>query len=141
MAAHGLVHGPLGENCIHLCVDMQRLFGPGYPWAIPWLERILPSIEQITRLHPERTLFTRFIPAQRPGEGAGAWSRYYERWADVTLEKVSPEAVRPHPVLERFVPPAMVLDKRVYFPWAEGALDRWVSDKHVNTVIISGGEN
>ena len=36
MAARGLVHGPLGENCLHLCVDMQRLFALGGPWAVPW---------------------------------------------------------------------------------------------------------
>ncbi len=31
----GLLHGPLGSGCIHICVDMQRLFAAGSPWAVP----------------------------------------------------------------------------------------------------------
>ena len=30
-----LVHGPLGASAVHLCVDMQRLFADGSPWATP----------------------------------------------------------------------------------------------------------
>ncbi|MGO4175883.1 cysteine hydrolase family protein [Bosea sp. TAF32] len=140
MAAHGLVHGALGENCIHLCVDMQRLFGPGYPWAFPWLEKVLPPIEAIAGSHPDRTLFTRFIPVERPGQGRGTWRRYYERWSEVTLESVGPDAVRLHPALERYTPPAIVLDKWVYSPWTEGILDQFVCAKRVDTAIITGGE-
>ena len=32
-------------------------------------------------------MFTRFIPARRPGEGEGIWRRYYERWASMTIER------------------------------------------------------
>lgn len=74
MAAEGLRHGSLGESCIHLCVDMQRLFGPGYPWAVPWLERVLPLVEELCELHPERTVFTRFVPAAKAGQGHGTWA-------------------------------------------------------------------
>ena len=38
--AGGFIHGPLGADCLHLCVDMQRLFGPGSAWAAPWLETV-----------------------------------------------------------------------------------------------------
>jgi nicotinamidase-related amidase len=140
MAAHGLVHGELGRNCVHLCVDMQRLFGPGYPWSFPWLQKVLPGVEELCGSNPERTLFTRFIPADRQGEGRGTWQRYYRRWPEVTLEKVGVEAVRLLPSLERFVPPAHVLDKRVYSPWTEGRLDHFVGERQIDTVIITGGE-
>ena len=63
MAARGLIHGPLGESCLHLCVDMQRLFAPGGPWAVPWAQKVLPAIEEIAAGHPRQTLFTRFIRA------------------------------------------------------------------------------
>ena len=99
MAALALVHGPLGSNCLHLCVDMQRLFAPGGPWAVPWAEKVLPPIEELVALHPERTVFTRFIPAARPGEGPGAWSRYYSRWAEVTLTNIDGELVELMPTL------------------------------------------
>jgi nicotinamidase-related amidase len=120
MAAAGLQHGPLGKNCLHVCVDMQRLFATGGPWPISWLERILPTMEEAVSKHASETLFTRFIPANRPGEGIGSWPRYYRRWADVTLAMIDPRLVGLVPPLSRFVPPAKVLDKRVYSPWTEG---------------------
>lgn len=140
MAGQGLIHGPLGAGALHLCVDMQRIFGPGYPWAMPWMERVTPAIERLCARHAERTLFTRFIPAARPGEGHGTWRRYYQRWADITLENLEADAVRLDPGLERFVPPAKVLDKHVYSPWTEGRLDALLSGSDVDTLVITGGE-
>ena len=104
MAAQGLVHGPLGENCLHICVDMQRLFAPGGPWAVPWMEKVLPPIEELTARHAASTLFTRFIPADRPGEGPGAWSRYYRRWAEVTLSRIDPGLIELVPSLRVLCP-------------------------------------
>lgn len=140
MAAHGLVNGPLGESSVHLCVDMQRLFGPGGSWAVPWAQTVLPAIEELTAKHPSRTLFTRFIPAERPGEGRGMWARYYRRWAEITLSNIDPGLVDLMPSLERFVPPAKVLDKRVYSPWTEGHLDALLGSSGKDTLIITGGE-
>ncbi len=140
MAAQGLVHGPLGESCVHLCVDMQRLFGTGYPWNVPWLTRVLPAMEALCALHPRQTVFTRFVPAARAGEGKGTWARFYRRWACVKLDQIGPDAVRLVPALERFVPPARVVDKAVYSPWTEGRLDRLIAHSGVDTVIITDGE-
>jgi len=140
MAAAGLQHGPLGKNCLHICVDMQRLFAPGGPWPIPWLERILPTIAEAVSEHPSQTLFTRFIPADRPSEGVGSWARYYRRWADVTLANIEPSLVELVPPLSRAVPPAKVLDKRVYSPWTEGRLDNLLRGSATDTLIITGGE-
>jgi nicotinamidase-related amidase len=140
MAAQGLVHGPLGENCLHLCVDMQRLFAPGGPWAVPWAEKVLPAIEELAAKHSERTLFTRFIPAARPGEGPGMWASYYRRWAGVTLSHIDMSLIDLMPQLARFVPPARLLDKHVYSPWTEGRLDRLLNGSGVDTLVITGGE-
>ena len=46
---------------------------------MPWLPRVLPNIVTIVSAHPEKTVFTRFIPAQRPGQGVGMWQHYYRR--------------------------------------------------------------
>lgn len=140
MAAQGLVHGPLGESSLHLCVDMQRLFGPGGPWAVPWAQKVLPAIEELAGRHPQRTLFTRFIPAARPGEGPGMWARYYRRWAEVTLANIDADLVELMPTLARFVPPAKILDKHVYSPWTEGRLDALLKGSKVDTLVITGGE-
>jgi nicotinamidase-related amidase len=140
MAARGLVHGPLGRTCLHVCVDMQRLFAPGSPWAVPWAQKVLPAIEELTARHPKETLLTRFIPTARPGEGPGTWAHYYRRWEEVTLAKIDPCLVELMPSLARFVPPAMVLDKRVYSPWTERRLDALLRGRNVDTLIITGGE-
>jgi len=36
--------GPPGENAVHLCVDMQRMFAEATEWKMPWLERVLPLV-------------------------------------------------------------------------------------------------
>lgn len=139
MAAQGLAHGPLGQNCLHVCVDMQRLFAPGGPWAVPWAQKVLPAIEELAGRHERQTLFTRFVPAARPGNGPGTWARYYRRWAEVTLAHMDPSFVRLLPTLERLVPPARVLDKHVYSPWTEGRLDELLTSQF-DTLVITGGE-
>ena len=62
----GLEFGPLGKSCLHLCVDMQILFSGDSEWATPWIERVLPKVEEIVRRHPSETVFTRFIPDDAP---------------------------------------------------------------------------
>lgn len=71
----GLTHGALTSSCAHLCVDMQRLFYEPTDWRIEWMARVAPSVGRLVEHRPERTIFTRFIPAERPGEGRGAWAR------------------------------------------------------------------
>jgi nicotinamidase-related amidase len=56
---------------------MQRTFAEGTDWKMPWLEHVLPNILSITSTHPEKTIFTRFIPARKPGQGVGMWRHYY----------------------------------------------------------------
>jgi nicotinamidase-related amidase len=109
-----LRYGPPGDKAIHLSVDMQRMFVEGTDWKMPWLPRVLPNIVEITDAYPERTIFTRFIPASVPGQGSGMWRRYYERWSSMTLDALGPEMIGLVPHLARFVPPARVFDKHVY---------------------------
>lgn len=140
MAGQGIAHGPLGDHCLHLCVDMQRLFAPGGPWEVPWAQNVLPAIEEITARHMHQTLFTRFIPVRNPEEAPGSWARYYRRWAQVTLERIDPAMVDLVPSLAQFAPPARVLDKHVYSPWTQGQLDPLLRDGSVDTLVITGGE-
>lgn len=136
----GLRYGALGPNCVHICVDMQRLFGPGYPWAVPWLERILPQVSAICGHNPARTVFTRFIPPARPDDARGAWRRYYDKWEAVTRDHIGPEALDLLPELSRYAPPAKIIDKSVYSPWLTPALDQLLSLGQVDTIFLTGGE-
>ena len=135
-----LRYGAPGENAIHICVDMQRMFAEGTEWKMPWLPRILPNILAITAAHPERTIFTRFIPAQRPGQGVGMWRHYYERWGSMTVEELGPGMVDLVPDLARFVPPARTFDKHVYSPRTGTDLHQQLRGANVDTIIITGGE-
>lgn len=119
---------------------MQRMFAESTEWQTPWLPRVLPHIVHLVEAHPDRTLFTRFIPAQRPGEGRGTWARYYERWASMTRDRLAPGLIDLVPELARFVPPAETFDKPVYSPWLGGDLDARLRARGVDTLIVTGGE-
>ncbi|MGL9622355.1 isochorismatase family protein [Bradyrhizobium sp. U531] len=109
--------GPPGPDAVHISVDMQRMFAEGTEWKMPWLSRVLPNIVEITAANPERTIFTRLIPAQKSGEGVGMWRRYYERRSSMTIDELGPEMVDLVPDLARFVPSARTFGKHVYSPW------------------------
>ena len=111
-----LRYGPPGEGAVHLCVDKQRMFAEGTD-KMPWLERVLPNIVSITSAHPENTIFSRFIPARKPGQGCGMWRHYYERWGSMTIDQLGAEMIGLVPDLAKFVPPARTFDKNVYSPW------------------------
>jgi len=139
-AGSTLTDKPLPPTAVHVCVDMQRLFGPATDWSLPWMPRVLPEIVRLCELGAERTIFTRFIPARRPGEGRGTWREYYEHWASMTLEHVGEEMVELMPELARYVPPAQTLDKPVYSPWWSPDLPRRLRDRECDTLIVTGGE-
>src|SRR5205085_4896205 len=132
--------GPLGERTVHLCVDMQNLFAEDTPWNTPWMKRVLPVVTRIAERHPEQTVFTRFIPARHPDELPGSWRRFYRRWADLTLERIDPRLLELVPALRRLSPPATVVDKRVYSPFAEPALPQLLRERHVDALVITGAE-
>ena len=84
MAAASLPWGPLGERTLHLCVDMQNMFAEETSWHTPWMRRVLPVVVALVEAHPDRTIFTRFMPPNDPAEMGGSWRRYFERWREMT---------------------------------------------------------
>ncbi|MEZ0059964.1 nicotinamidase-related amidase [Bradyrhizobium elkanii] len=135
-----LHYGGPGENAVHICVDMQRMFAEGTEWRMPWLPRVLPNVVAITAAHAERTIFTRFIPVKTPGQGAGMWRHYYERWSSMTIERLGAEMIELVPDLAQFVPPARTFDKHVYSPWTGSDLHARLRSATVDTLIVTGGE-
>jgi len=73
-----------------MCVDMQRMFDAGTPWATGWMRRVLPHVVQLCEAHPQRAIFTRFIPVESVDQALGAWRRYYEKWQQMTLQNIDP---------------------------------------------------
>jgi nicotinamidase-related amidase len=127
-------------GAVHLCIDMQRLFAPGGPWATPWMERVLPKVVRLVERAPERTVFTRFLTPQTADEMPGMWRAYYQKWENVTRSRIDDALLGLVPALEQFVPPASVFDKLVYSAFATGALHNFLRQRQVDTLIVTGSE-
>jgi nicotinamidase-related amidase len=52
------------------------------------MDRVLPITAALGNRHPERTVFTRFIPPEGLDEMPGMWQRYYTRWRHATRERL-----------------------------------------------------
>ena len=126
---------------LHLSVDMQKLFGPGSPWAVPWSERILENVAHIAQSKPHQTIFTRFIPPQSATDAVGAWRGYYAKWPEITRDNLDTEWLELFPELGRYAPPARIIDKMVYSPWTEGKLDALLRGSGASSLLITGGES
>jgi hypothetical protein len=113
-----LPFGPLTDRTAHICIDMQNVFAEETPWHTPWMARVLPGVTRIAERHPAQTVFTRFIPPPRPDRMPGSWQRYYERWRELTLERIDPRLIEP----AALAPRAEVIDNRVCSPFSEPEL-------------------
>jgi nicotinamidase-related amidase len=104
------------------------------------MEKALPSIVRLVAHAPHRTVFTRFIPAANASEARGMWREYYRKWENVTRDRLPREILDLLPDLRKFVPPASVIDRTVYSAFGGGALLDFLSEHHVDTLIVSGAE-
>lgn len=124
----------------HLCIDMQRMFNEETAWNVPWMAKVSDQIEELAARLTADTIFTRFIPPHSASHMPGAWKVYYEKWDQMTLDRMPHELVDLIPALDRFVPPARLFDKRTYSPWIDGRLHHLLAQGGVDTVIVTGGE-
>ncbi len=135
-----LSFGPPTTRTVHLCIDMQRVFAEDTPWHTPWMPRVLPMVRRIAEAHPSETVFTRFVPPQRPDSVTGSWRRYYERWQDLTLEHADPALFDLIGDLARLTPPASVVPKSVYSPWLDPSFRRQIDIRAPIALVITGAE-
>jgi nicotinamidase-related amidase len=82
----------------------------------------LPVVTALASRHPERTVFTRFIPPQRPDQMPGMWQRYYTRWRVATRESLDLQLLDLMPPLAALCPPATIIAKTRYSAFAEPRL-------------------
>jgi nicotinamidase-related amidase len=118
---------------------MQRLFAEPTDWHTPWMQHVLPNVLRLAKAQPAQTIFTRFIPERNAAAASGAWRRYCQRWASMTLDRLDPDLVELVRPLADLVPPATLLDKHVYSPWMEAGLDRCLRERECDSLIVSGG--
>jgi nicotinamidase-related amidase len=126
---------------VHLAIDAQRLFAENEsPWCVPWMPRVLPQVAALAHRHPERTVFTRFVPPATPDEMPGAWRDYYRRWQAMTRQTLDPRLLELVEPLGRFVPPAHLCERAVYSAFGNPKLAPWLKAQGTDTLIVSGGE-
>jgi nicotinamidase-related amidase len=119
---------------------MQRIFSVEGLWPTPWMDRVLPLVATIAGRYPERTIFTRFIPPERPDQMPGMWQRYYTRWRAATREHLDVRLLELMPPLSALCPPARVIDKTRYSAFAEPSLLAHLQEREADALIISGSE-
>jgi nicotinamidase-related amidase len=140
LMADGLLPFPLTERSVHLCLDMQLLFSAAGPWPTPWMERVLPVVAALAGRHPERTVFTRFIPPEKPEQMPGMWQSYYARWRVATRSCLDPRLLELMPPLASLCPPATVIDKTRYPAFAEPQFFAHLRERQADALIVSGSE-
>lgn len=128
------------KDAVHLCTDMQRIFAPGGLWQTPWMERVLPVIVAIAARYAARTVFTRFITPEHAEDRPGVWQGYYRRWEAATRGRLAPDQLDLVPELARLVPPAAVIDKPAYSAFFCSELDRFLQEKSVRALVVTGAE-
>jgi nicotinamidase-related amidase len=138
--ASALRFGPLSAGTVHLCIDMQTLFAEQTDWHVPWLERVLPTVARLAEARRARTVFTRFVPPERPEEAVGAWQRYYRHWRKMTGDQLDPRLIELVPPLAALTPPAYVVDKSHYSPFVEPVFRKILGGLTADTLVITGGE-
>jgi len=119
---------------------MQRLFSREGPWPTPWMHRVLPVVTELANRHPERTVFTSFIPPKRPEDMPGTWQRYYTRWEQAAREQLDPALLKLLPPLAKLCPPATVVDKTRYSGFAEPHLLSHLQSRATDGLIVTGSE-
>jgi nicotinamidase-related amidase len=125
---------------VHLSIDMQNIYSPSGIWPTPWMDRVVPGIARLVTRHAARTVFTRFITPLSAEDRPGRWQRYFARWDCATQPRLPPGALEIVSPLARFIPPATVIDKPGYSAFYASALQSFLAEKNVNTLIISGSE-
>ena len=107
---------------------------------MPWMAKVMPQVVELTQRHPDRTIFTRFIPPSSAEEVPGAWRAYYERWEEMTLDRIDRSLLGLVEPLHRYVPPARVVNKRFYSAFRQTYLRRILAEGRYDSLVISGGE-
>jgi nicotinamidase-related amidase len=101
---------------------------------------VLPVVASLASRHPEWTVFTRFIPPQRPEQMPGMWQRYDTRWRSATRERLDTRLLELMSPLAALCPPAMVIDKMRHSAFAGPRLLAHLRQRRADALLVSGSE-
>jgi nicotinamidase-related amidase len=136
----GLKFGLLGPKTLHLCIDMQLMFAIETKWASEAIWRALPAIVEISGRYTPQTVFTRFICPKSLAETSGQWTRFYADAEGMLSNNLHPSMMDLLPELEKFVPPAKIMDRKVFSALASADLRQLFAKDSIEALVISGFE-
>lgn len=131
---------PLTANCLHVVIDMQRLFAEGTEWHTPALMQILPNVLRLCQASGPRTAYARFIPAANAASAPGQWQTYYRRWSSVTGDRMPDRMFDLVDPLAEISRTGHVIDKPTYSIFGTPDFDRLLAQQTLDTLIFSGVE-
>ncbi|WAP68935.1 cysteine hydrolase family protein [Jiella pelagia] len=131
---------PLPASAVHVVVDMQRVFAEKTPWHTPGLDAILPPILRLVEHRPERAFFARFLVPERAADAPGRWRRYYERWPELTGERMDPALLDLVAPLKRFAAAERIIDKTTYSIFTPQDTEERLRSMGADTLVFSGVE-
>ena len=129
---------PLTARSVHVVIDMQELFASHPDWGIPTATSIVDGVSALVQHRPDRTLWTRFIPARNASLARGCWRPYFERWPRATLD--SGASVELLPSLRSQALPGTVFDKEGYSAFENPRFLEQLRAMDADTVVLSGAE-
>lgn len=68
------------------------------------------------------------------------WRRYFERWNNVTRDRLDPRLLDLVPTLDVLVPPAVIVDKPVYSPFMGWRLPALLKERNIEALVVTGAE-
>lgn len=140
MTIEGLRFGAIGRHAVHACIDMQRLFAEDTQWASPVVYDIAPRVCRISAHAPHLTLFTRFLTPKHVEDAQGQWQIYYRHWQSVLTSNLAPDYLDLIAPLQRFTPPARVIDKYVHSAFEAPGFQQALDELDADTIIFTGVE-
>ena len=67
----------LSKRVIHLCLDMQGMFGRDGPWPTPWMERVVPNVWRWLESAGQYDLHPVHSADATPTDLPGMWREFY----------------------------------------------------------------
>ncbi len=131
---------PIGQDAVHVVVDMQDLFAARTVWHTPSIPAITPGILRLVAHRSDRAIFTRFMTPRTADETSGAWRTYYRRWTRVTTSRMDPALLDVMNDFRSFIPPAHVVDKTTYSAFESDAFVNLLDAMACRTLIVTGVE-
>ncbi|MDE0241917.1 MAG: cysteine hydrolase [bacterium] len=131
---------PIGQDAVHVVVDMQDLFAGPTAWHTPSMPAITPCILRLVTHRSDRAIFTRFMTPHTADEASGAWRTYYRRWSSVTTSCMDPAVLDVMDDFRSFIPPAHVIDKTTYSAFESDAFVNLLDAMACQTLIVTGVE-